>query len=176
MLKKKNIMVKNFGGKKTKGKSRKSFRPKIHNFEELKKIEGQEYGYVNKKFGDGRYELICYDKVSRLGILRGSLRKSARLDVGHLVLVSKRDYQDDKCDIVECYNEEQVDKLIELNEILISFAKEGKHADNSLSSFDSSISFNNQPVNNSSSDSEDGLDINDNNMEEDDLGIDIDDL
>ena len=42
-------MVKNFGGKKTKGKSRKSFNSiRTYNFEDLKKIEGQEYAFVQK--------------------------------------------------------------------------------------------------------------------------------
>ena len=120
-------MVVNSGGKKTKGKARKNFRkPKIFNSEELKKIEGQEYAFVTKKFGDNRYNLLCYDKVNRLGILRGTLKRGAKLDIHNVVLVSKRGFQDDKCDIIAIYTKEEVDKLISFGEILPSFAKDGK--------------------------------------------------
>ena len=120
-------MVFNSGGKKTKGKARKNVRrPRVFNSEELKKISGQEYAFVTKKLGDNRFSLICYDKVSRMGILRGSLKRSSRLDINNMVLVSIRDFQDDKCDIIAIYTDEEVDKLVSFNEVLPSFAREGK--------------------------------------------------
>lgn len=120
-------MVFNSGGKKTKGKARKNIRkPKIFNSEELKKIDGQEYAFVTKKLGDNRYTILCYDKVSRLGILRGSLKRGPKLGINNMVLVSIRGFQDDKCDIIAIYTSEEVDKLIGFNEILPSFAREGK--------------------------------------------------
>lgn len=168
-------MVKNFGGNKTKSKSRKSVkRNKIYNSEELKKIDGQEYAYVNKKLGDGRFELICYDKVKRLGILRGTLRKTAKTEKGHMVLVSKRDYQDEKCDIIECYTADQVEQLISFKEIVRSFATEGVLRDDSFSNLSNIISYNDDD----DEDDEIILDENenDNDNNSDDIGIDINDI
>ena len=119
-------MVKNKGGKKTKGKSRKTFRQKELSIKDLKKIEGQEYAHVLSVFGDGRYELMCYDKKKRLGILRGSLRRTSRITKSDLVLVSLRDFQDDKCDIIAAYTQLDKDKLIKGKEIYYSFSNSGE--------------------------------------------------
>ena len=119
-------MVKNKGGKKTKGKSRKTFRQKELSIKDLKKIEGQEYAHVLSVFGDGRYELMCYDKKKRLGILRGRLKRTSRINKGDLVLISIRDYQDTKCDIIACYSQTDTDKLIKEKEVFYSFVKSGE--------------------------------------------------
>ena len=118
-------MVKNKGGKKTKGKSRKTFRRKELSIKDLKKSGGQEYAHVLSVFGDGRYELICYDKIKRLGILRGSLKRLSRINSGDLVLVSIREFQDNKCDIIACYSHTDSDKLIKEKEVFYSFVKSG---------------------------------------------------
>lgn len=97
-------MVKNKGGNKTKGRARKnSRRPRTMNVDDLRKIDGQEYAHALDKLGDGRFRLICYDKVARLGILRGTLKRFARCDRGAFVLVSIRDFEDSKCDIIHIY-------------------------------------------------------------------------
>ena len=164
-------MVFNSGGKKTKGKARKNFRkPKVFNSEELKKISGQEYAFVTKKLGDNRYTLICYDKVSRMGILRGSLKRGPKLDINQMVLVSIRDFQDDKCDIIAIYSTEEVDKLIAFNEILPSFAKEGKIC--------SSVPLEESIIQIGDDTDSDDISLNSKNNDDDDEieGIDIDDL
>lgn len=119
-------MVKNSnGGNKTKSKARKNFTLKTITRDELIKIDGQEYAYVQKKLGDGRYELICYDKTTRLGISRGTVKKKSRVEVGNVVLVSLRDFQDNKCDILHVFTQEECDLLISHNDITASFLKEG---------------------------------------------------
>jgi translation initiation factor 1A len=119
-------MVKNKGGNKTKKKSRRVFRHRELGLKDLQKVDEQEYAFVMSVFGDGRYELMCYDKVKRLGILRGSLRRTARIQKNDVVLVSLRDFQSNKCDIVAHYSEEDLDKLIRGNKICISFTKNGE--------------------------------------------------
>tara|TARA_B110000977_G_scaffold12429_1_gene15847 strand:- start:3111 stop:3584 length:474 start_codon:yes stop_codon:yes gene_type:complete len=119
-------MVKNKGGKKTKGKSRKTFRMKELSIKDLKKVDGQEYAHVLSVFGDGRFELMCYDKKKRLGILRGSLRRTSRINKGALVLISIREFQDNKCDIIACYSQTDSDKLIKEREVFYSFVKSGE--------------------------------------------------
>lgn len=119
-------MVKNRGGNKTKKKSRRVFRTRELGLKDLQKVDNQEYAFVMSVYGDGRYELMCYDKVKRLGILRGKLKRTARIQKNEVVLVSLRDFQSNKCDIVAHYSEEDLDKLIRANEICISFTKNGE--------------------------------------------------
>ena len=133
-------MTINKKGGKHKHKARKDNRPRSLNVDELKKINGQEYAYVKEKYSSQHYSLLCYDKVSRLGCLRGKLRR-ARIKNGDLVLVSIREFQDDKCDIIYHYKEEDTDKLLKVKEIEPSFIKEGKiveDADEDLVDSDSS--------------------------------------
>lgn len=185
-------MVKNKGGNKTKGKARKHNRPRTLNIDDLKKINGQEYAHVTEKYGDGRYNLICYDKVTRLGIMRGKLKRYARLDRGGFVLVSLRDFEDNKCDIVEVYKEDDIEKLISAREVSSSFVKEGKLIESSKDN-DNLIDFGGASNNLDERDEEDEVQVNNgntdwlegdddntvgfgNNNKYDDIGINIDDI
>ena len=118
-------MVKNKGGNKTKGKSRKTYRIKELSLKDLKKVDNQEYAFVVSVLGDGRCDLMCYDKIKRLGILRGKLRRTTRVNKSDLILVSLRGFQDNKCDILAIYNELDKEKLIKANEIYYSFTRTG---------------------------------------------------
>lgn len=51
---------------------------------------------VMRMLGNGRAECYCYDGVTRLGHIRGKMRKKVWVSAGDIVLVGKRDYQDDK--------------------------------------------------------------------------------
>lgn len=75
----------------------------------------EEYAYVKKLLGNCRVHLITSSGVEAIGIIRGSLRKFSRrviIETGDIVVVSKRDYQADKVDIVHKYNTDQVQTLI----------------------------------------------------------------
>ena len=133
-------MVKNKGGNKTKGKSRKIFRTRELGIKDLKKVDNQEYAHILSVFGDGRYELMCYDKKKRLGILRGRLKRTSRIIKGDLVLVSLREFQDDKCDILAKYSQTDIDKLIKETEVYYSFVKSGELIQNLTNVFNSSES------------------------------------
>lgn len=122
-------MVKNFGGgNKAKRKGRKNFRGKTFSLDDLKASseDNQEYGYVTEKYGDGRYELMCYDKVTRKATVRGSIKQKCRLDKGGLVLISMRDFQDTHSDILYVYTDDDKEKLVNANVICESFTKTGK--------------------------------------------------
>mgnify|MGYP001276330655 CR=1 FL=1 len=127
-------MVKNTGGNRTKGKARKhtAGRKKTLNIDDLRKIDGQEYAHVTKKYGGGRYELMCYDKIKRMGIMCGRLKRYARLEQGGFVLVSLRGFQEDKCDIIEVYKPEDADRLVSVGEVNEFFVKEGKLIESAL--------------------------------------------
>jgi len=121
-------MVLNKGGNKAKKGARKNVRRKTYSLNDLKPSieDNQQYGYVTEKYGDGRFQVMCYDKVSRMGIVRGTIKKKTRLVSGGFVLLSMRDFEDSKCDIIYVYTEDDIDKLIKSNSVEESFAKEGK--------------------------------------------------
>lgn len=81
------------------------------------KEEMQEYAQTVKLFGDSRMEVQCLDGVKRIGHIRGKMRKKMWIANGDVVLVSLREYEKDKCDIIHKYNEEEVRKLKQLKEI-----------------------------------------------------------
>jgi len=79
--------------------------------------EGQEYAKVNKLLGDRRMECLCFDGEIRLAQVRGNMRKWCRIDVDDIVLVSLRDFQDKKVDIIHKYFPEEIRELKKMNEI-----------------------------------------------------------
>lgn len=77
--------------------------------------ECEEYAYVKKLLGNCHVNVITNSGIEAIGIIRGSLKKfSTRIviEVGDIVVVSKRDYQANKVDIVHKYNSDQVQSLI----------------------------------------------------------------
>lgn len=70
----------------------------------LKSGKEQDYGKVEKILGNGRFSLLCNDKIIRLGIIRGNMRKRNWVNMGNIVLYSIREYEKDKVDIIHVYN------------------------------------------------------------------------
>ena len=67
-----------------------------------------QYAKVVKVLGNGRYTVFCFDNKERLAHIRGSLRRRSRfVVVDAILLVSLREFQDDKCDIVHIYNHDE---------------------------------------------------------------------
>jgi translation initiation factor 1A len=86
----------------------------------LFKEAGQDYAVVKELLGGGRCRCVFSDDgMERLCIIRGNMRKRSvnRIYKGDLVLVSLRDFQDDKADIIHLYNQDEVRALIAYNEI-----------------------------------------------------------
>lgn len=83
----------------------------------LLKEDNQEYAQIIKLLGDRRMEVFCYDGETRIAQVRGKLRKWCRIDVEDIVLVSIRDFQDRKADIIHKYFSDEVRKLQKLLEI-----------------------------------------------------------
>jgi translation initiation factor 1A len=89
--------------------------------------EVEEFAYVKKLLGNCRVQLITNSGIDAIGIIRGTLRKFNKrilIETGDIVVVSKRDFQDSKVDIVHKYNQEQVNLLIQeekLSNILCNF-------------------------------------------------------
>ena len=104
-------MPKNLTGGKhcKKGKTRKQDSVLI----EANEGEGQCYGLVTSKCGGQFINLKCSDEKDRKGYIRNALYRRERLNVGDIVLVSKREYATigDKCDINFKYSKEQAQEL-----------------------------------------------------------------
>lgn len=77
----------------------------------LKSGSEQDYGKVEKILGNGRFNILCNDKVSRLGIIRGKMRKREWVNMGSIVLYSNRDYEKDKVDILHVYSSDALKML-----------------------------------------------------------------
>lgn len=75
------------------------------------KEDGQEYGQVLKMLGNGRLEAFCFDGVKRLCHIRGKMRKKVWVNAGDVVLVSLREFQDEKGDVILKYNPEEARQL-----------------------------------------------------------------
>lgn len=83
----------------------------------LLREEGQEYAKINKLLGDGRMDCLCFDGAQRIAQVRGKLRKWCRMTPDDIVLVSLREFQDHKADIIHKYFPEEIRKLQKMCEI-----------------------------------------------------------
>ncbi|CAG8581718.1 218_t:CDS:2 [Paraglomus brasilianum] len=75
------------------------------------KEDGQEYAQVVKMLGNGRLEAQCFDGEKRLAHIRGKLRKKVWINQGDIILISLRDYQDSKADVILKYTTEEARNL-----------------------------------------------------------------
>lgn len=73
--------------------------------------EGQEYAQVVRMLGSGRVECMCFDGEERLAHIRGKMRKKVWINQGDIVLVSIREFQPDKCDVILKYHPDEARAL-----------------------------------------------------------------
>ena len=91
----------------------------------LIKEDGQEYAQITKILGSGRFECRCFDGQTRIGKVRGKMNKKIWIELGNLILIGLRDYQDNKGDIFHKFTDEESRKLKTLGELPSDFiAKE----------------------------------------------------
>ena len=122
------------GGKKSRKKSSK------HEYDELdeknicKPDEFQEYGMITKIQGNSRMLVDCLSKINidgkeeriiknRMATIRGKLKKRAWMDVGDIVIVSLRDFKDERGDIIHKYSSQQSNYLRKIKEIPNDFGR-----------------------------------------------------
>ena len=70
-----------------------------------------EYAQVVKMLGNGRLEAQCFDGEKRLAHIRGKLRKKVWINQGDIILLSLRDYQDEKGDVILKYSADEARSL-----------------------------------------------------------------
>jgi translation initiation factor 1A len=81
------------------------------------KEDGMEYGQAVKMLGSGHVEVFCFDGVTRLGKIRGKMRKRVWIAVGDMVLVGLREFEHDRCDVMYKYNSDEARNLKAYGEI-----------------------------------------------------------
>lgn len=122
------------------------------------KEDGQEYAQITACKGNCRFTVMCFDGKERMAIMCGAMRKRNFVNMKDVVLVSLRDFQDDKCDIIDKYDENQVRKLKEMGQVpdSIKLTDENEYFDE-----DDGIEFVNElpPEELSEDDGSDGIDL-----------------
>ena len=106
--------------------------------------EGQLFGLVMKNYGEGRFEVLCNDGITRIGKACNQMRKIKEKKIGPetYVIISLRecDTKDNKCDIlgfadppkdVVKYFKVNNNEIIENNVIFIKNKNEDTNGDNS---------------------------------------------
>ena len=85
----------------------------------------QYFAYVNKILGSGRVnldyyipifnkttnEIIEWDKKTKIGVIRGKMMRRVYVNLGDLVLITERDFDASKVDIIEKYKTSQLPYL-----------------------------------------------------------------
>ena len=103
------------GNKSRRGKNKPTFSINKNNI--IKKDEYQMYARVLKMLGSGRLNALCDDGKERLCKIRGSMMKKVFINIDNIILVSIRDFEDDKCDVIHKYNDEEAKILCKDGEI-----------------------------------------------------------
>lgn len=80
--------------------------------------ENQHYGKITKVLGSCRFEVLSLkDNKTRLGHIRGNLRKRAWMNNNDTVIIALRTFEDNKCDIIHVYSTDETQVLITSGEI-----------------------------------------------------------
>jgi initiation factor 1A len=114
-------MVKNTGGKRTKGLARKNETGFSVNRLRVPECEQERYAVVRKIFGGSRCDVFCDDLVARQAIIRGKFSgKNKRRNIiapGTIILIGIRDWATlseskiQECDVLEVYSPLEFDQL-----------------------------------------------------------------
>lgn len=116
---------------KNKGKGGKSYKSgKKYNDntkrELLTKSDGLDYGIITSVLGGAKVQVQVFgDDLPKLGYIRGPIYKREWLMKDDIVLVSLRDFEQSKCDIVWKYKPDEINQLQKMGEIPTeSFSRE----------------------------------------------------
>jgi translation initiation factor 1A len=81
------------------------------------KDEGQEYAQVLRMLGNARIEAFCFDGIKRLCHIRGKMQKKVWINQGDIILVSLREYENDKADVIYKFNTDEARALKDKGEL-----------------------------------------------------------
>ncbi len=107
---------KNSGGKNFKKQKKDSSEKRER--ELVFREDEQAYARIIKSFGDARFECQLFESdENKIGHVRGAFRKRVWMNVGDIVLVSLRDFDKSKCDIIHKYTTDEAINLKSMGEI-----------------------------------------------------------
>jgi len=134
-------MVKNTGGKRTKGVARKN-EQSASSYSKIRvsECEEEKYAIVRKIFGGCRCEVFCDDLISRQAIIRGKFsgRNKRRniIQVGTILLIGIRDWvthtpdKIQESDVLEVYSSLEFDQLKQKPNFPILFIESNNNYNN----------------------------------------------
>jgi translation initiation factor 1A len=88
---------------------------------EFAETDAQQYAKIVNILGDRRVTVMLADNTERLALIPGRFRKRVWMTRGDIVLISLREFQDDKVDIIHKYFLDEARSLCSYGEIPISF-------------------------------------------------------
>ena len=103
------------------------------------KDDFEDYAKITKMLGDRRVLLKLPDTTELIGIIPGRFRKRCWMKVGDIVLVSIREFQKDKVDIIHKYDDSEIKILVKQLEIPQFFIDDSVSSKNDL--FDNGFEF-----------------------------------
>ncbi len=69
------------------------------------------FGYAELMMGANHIRVKCVDGVTRMGRIKGKIKKKVWIREGDILIVIPWDFQDDKADIIYRYTRPQVEWL-----------------------------------------------------------------
>jgi len=122
-------MVKNAGGKRTKGAARKFITAKPSHKLRLSECSDEKYAHVTKMLGGSNCSITTTDNLNLLCHIRnkfsGRNKSSNLISIGTVVLIGLRTWENPckNCDLIEVYNSDEVDQLYQIPGINLSTYK-----------------------------------------------------
>jgi translation initiation factor 1A len=112
------MVINKKGGNKTKKQKKNPVNNEERKLVLKDEMDLQEYAQINKLFGNGRFEANCFDGKIRLAHARGNLKKKkVFVKAGDVVIVSLREFEDAKCDVIYVYKPKEIRELKKMGEI-----------------------------------------------------------
>eukprot|EP00758_Cryptobia_borreli_P011654 Tbor_TRINITY_DN5680_c0_g3::TRINITY_DN5680_c0_g3_i1::g.9030::m.9030/K03236/EIF1A; translation initiation factor 1A len=87
----------------------------------VKEDELESYARIRKHLGCGMLECLLTDGTTCIGKVRGSMARNQKPTKENTVLVSKREFEDGKVDILHLYKDEEVKELVKIGELPSDF-------------------------------------------------------
>ncbi len=79
--------------------------------------KGEMFAVADQLVGGSRVRVVCEDGKSRMGRIRGRIKKRKWIRTGNLLIVRPWDFQDDKADIIYSYTPTQASNLARRHKI-----------------------------------------------------------
>lgn len=95
---------------------RKKNQERMQNTELVTADEMQVYAMVLRSLGDKRFECMCNDHKTRICKIRGKFRGRLFVYQGDMLLISLREEDNDKADIIQKYTPDEVKMLKKMGE------------------------------------------------------------